>query len=272
MLKRILAEKLDLIQHPKDIYFKEALRSIFACGHSGAWKDGCRELFTKILSRIAIEENVSPFDEEENEILFKHHLPDFVTGLIKALEEILYLPDDSSAFNRRAPDEFETALHLLLRLLEWTVWNYEGGRCIYGRENAQRAESVFKLAHHKLEVWGDRDEVWLTLMDILKEEFHLEQQIETSETYYSCRTYSMIIRNLPGEVALAGEYWCSPTPPSAPIMIVSIQSKIIDQSTVKLELKDLKDQSQKSTGILEANILGRVANICGTPFYETLTH
>ena len=272
MLKKILAEKLGLIQHPKDIYFKEALKAIFARGPTGTWKEECRRLFTRVLSRIAIEVNVSPFDEDQNEILFKHHLPDSVTGMIRAIEEILFISDRSATHHMDVTEEFETALHLILRLLEWTVWNYEKGRCIYGQKNVRFAESVARLARHRVEVWGDRDEVWLTLIGILAEEFHLGNQIESSETYYSCSTYSMIIKNIPDCTVRMEKYWSQSTPPRMPALIVAIQARIVDQSLVEIELRDLKDHFLRSTGVLEGEMLARVADLCGTPFGDSMVH
>ncbi len=271
MLKRILAEKLELIQHPEDIYFKEALKAIYQKGLSPSWRNECTQILTRLLSRIALEENVSPFDEDESEILFKHHLPDFITGIIQALEEILFIPPGPEDAHSEATD-FETALHLLLRLLEWMVWNYEGGRCIYGRVNAEKAESLFQVATFELEVWGDRDEVWLTVLDILKGQFHLGASLEAADTYYSCRTYSSILKNLPRGLAQNEAYWASRHHAFSPVLIISVQSRIVDQTWVKIILKDIKDPHVKSSGVLEGDILGRIASICGTPFEEPLLH
>ncbi len=270
-LNRIILDKLRLVQHPKEALFSQTLKDILDHGHTGPWREECGRLFTKILTRIAVEENVSPFDDDESEILFKHHLPDFVTGMIQALEELIFSPIEATDFVAEI-EAFETTLHLLLRLMEWTVWNYEGGRCIYGKDSAQKAESIFHLAAFEIEVWGDRDEVWLNVIDLLESEYDMKKAIESGDTVYSCTTYSTIVYELPPHIVMNREYWQTALG-IAPCLIVSVQSRIVDQTRLRIALKDLKEPAKAlSSGVFEADILNKIANSCGTPFNEFTLH
>lgn len=266
MLFKLIGEKLHLIQHPEDILYKETLKRLLDEGITPTWRDKARKLFTKLLSRIALEEKLTPFDNDEDELLFKHHLPDFIAGIIQTLEEILFAP--RNPFQEK--ENYETVIHLLLRLFEWTVWNYEAGRCIYGIKNAQKAESLFNISSFEVEVWGDRDEVWLTTLEILENDFSMRGLFDHAETYYSCKTYGSIIRKLPSEIADNPRNWTGPGKTHSPILIIGIQIKIIDHSKVRMMLTDLKNPSLKSSGRLENTILSEIAASCGTPTTQRL--
>ncbi len=266
-LDRILRDKLSLVKHPRDELFGHALKAILDAGHSAPWREECRRLFAHILDRIAVEENVSPFYDQESKDLLKHHLPDFVSGMIQALEELLFQPVGLSDLTKEI-EVFETSLHLLLRLMEWSVWNYEGGRCIYGKDSLQKAESIFRLPAFEIEVWGDRDEVWLSVMDLLESQYGLKKAIESTDIVYSCTTYSVIVHELPSSLIFNEAYWRT-IDGIEPCMILSVQTRMVDQTILRIAFKDLnKLDKVVSKGSFEAEIFDRVVNDCGRPFDE----
>ena len=263
MLRALLQHKVSLLGRPEDSFWRRTLEAVLSAPPEPkeGWQRPGTELLFRIRTRIAAEEGVSPLEERPSEALFRHHLPDFVTGCLQALERILLAGGDPGA----SPEEEQlTAAHLLLKVVEWLVWNYED-RCVYGPDAEEKARGYLDAARFGAEVWGDRDEVWLTLLEVAADALGLDpSRLPLKRQAVACRGYGLLIPGLSGR-ASSPEAWTAGRVPEDIGIILAVARSVVDQAVVRVSLLDLGPGGAKPSGWLEGQILSRVAELTGTP-------
>lgn len=266
MLSQILHHKISNIIEPKDREIISSLKHILQepVETPEEWRSRAASMFTQMMARIAMEEGVSPYEDDENP--FKHHLPNFISTTLSEIEKIVFSPLDANV----EPDELRyTLTHLLLKVAEWIAWNYEG-RCLFGEDSDRKASELEKMTRFQIELWGDKDEVWLYLMDLLRDEWGLGNKIHFMEPLFGCRRYGLLIPFDANRYLANPSYW-ETVPPEKEITLITTMTTILtDQTRVSLEFlgRTLKGERAKSTGICEGLMLSQLAKICGTPTEE----
>ncbi len=263
MLTQILHHKLANITGQDDRQWAARLRAMLEAPEAdpGSWLAQGAALYSSFVARIAREEGTPPFSG--NEFPFKDHLPHFVSSILADLEQMLYAPLEANV------DLFElrlTAVHLLLKVAEWLCWNYEG-RCVYGREIEEDLSLLESRTRLSLDVWGEKDEVWLYAMEILREDCGLGDKVLFLDPLFSCRRYGAKIPASRDAGLGTPLYWEGGRVPEAIEFILVMATVLTDQTRVSVALsgKDQGGGECKGSGRFEAVLLSKIAASCGTP-------
>lgn len=145
-----------------------------------------KSLLAKMMAKIAREEGISNLKTPDDEDILKDHLPAHITNLIARLSEIIYAETLINASKIMPAEERLFCSHAFLKLIEWIVWNYDQ-RCLYGKNLDENAVELTKKASIGVNVYGSKDEVWLSIIDYLS---GVKNAVELSKPIYGCVFYA----------------------------------------------------------------------------------
>ncbi len=258
MLLSVVKAKLSAITDPRFQPLAEEITSIVH-GQPG-WRNRAASLFHAFVSQIATEEGIEGGEDEP--ALLTGLVPNFVAAMIDDLREILL----KGAARVAEPQEHPLlAAHLLLKLAEWSVSNYQW-ECLYGPLADSRIARLMEGLQYGLEVWGDRDEIWITLLDITEQVLPgTARSLEAP--LVGCRgLWARLSIDPPGEV----ERWFR-TDENAPTvdaawMEMGVKTILTDQTVVRIHLKGQSGGgATESSGVLERRILALLGQKSGGP-------
>lgn len=244
---------------PKDSWAVSLMRDIQAAArhNDGSWIGIAQGMLTKILARIASEEGLSskgnPYDEE----VLKDYIPDTMANIITALAEILFA---KTVLGPQA----EIALGLLLKLYEWSIWNYDG-RSVYGEELEQRARGIFDSIETGIIVYGNKEEVWNDLDEILMDTFNSKGHVLCKAPILAYRTFSEEIEIACPKNWCDERFWAGHPGPVSILLKTAISSKTVDQTEVRLSCHGLTSSRElvESNRKIESIILRKLVEACG---------
>lgn len=253
----LIKNKLNNIKHQDAIEFKKALLDILYISHDNQdnWKKIGRDILTHIIAKIAKEEGIYSFSNKNDEEKFKDHLPNDIANTITQLSKFLLGP-----FSHR--DNKITVLFLFIKLFEWMTWNYEG-RCLYGENMDQQAKLIMDNTEKDIELFGNKDEIWLYSANILEEIFK-QPSVIGQKPILGCYTYAerVIISN--NDVLKDNKNWNGVTPPIAGELLISVHTNAIDQTSVGISIKGRHASGKEERSLrLEDIFLTRLAELCG---------
>ncbi|MDA8163193.1 MAG: hypothetical protein M0022_09875 [Desulfobacteraceae bacterium] len=238
----ILTAKISNINHKNDIEFKETLIKILnlISDNTDKWQKFGQKLLTTIITRIAREEGIHSFKNIKDENNLKEHIPSDITNTINQLTNI-----SLNSSNIYPTKEIKlTMLFLIIKLIEWIIWNYEG-RCIYGNKIDSQAKLLFDFTDNKIELFGNKDEIWICAENILKDIFK-QRHILGQKSLFGCHTYA--------EEASIYKYNQK--------LILAAQTKAIDQTVFGLSIFE-QNYSLNRLNRLEDIILTNLKELCG---------
>jgi hypothetical protein len=249
--------KLNNINHQNDIEFKTMLTHILSISHDSTdnWQKIGRNILTSIIANIAKEEGIYSFNNKDDEEKFKDHLPNDIANTITQLSKFLLGPSPYK-------ENKITVLFLLLKLFEWMIWNYEG-RCIYGENMDQQARLMMETIGKNIEIFGNKDEIWLYSANIL-EEILKQRPVIGQKPVLGCYTYAerVIISN--DAILEDKKNWNGAILPISGELILSVHTKAIDQTSVGISITGRHASGKEEKSIrLEDIFLARLIELCG---------
>lgn len=253
----LIKTKLDNIKHQNDIEFKTILTHILSIPYDSPenWQKIGKDVLTHIIANIAKEEGIYSFNNKGDEEKFKDHLPNDIANTITQLSKFLL---GTSLYKENKV----TVLFLLLKLFEWKTWNYEG-RCLYGEDMDQQAKLIMDSIGRKIEIFGNKDEIWLYSANIL-EEILKQRPVIGQKPVLGCSTYAerVIIAN--GAILEDNKNWNGSILPVSGELILSVHTKAIDQTSVSISITGRHASGKEETSIrLEDIFLARLVELCG---------
>ncbi len=255
----IVEAKISNMTDPRDSWALSLMREIQAAARhdDASWMRIGQGMLTRILARIASEEGLdskgNPYDEE----ILKDYIPDTMANAITALAEILFA---KSVVRPKA----EVALGLLLKLYEWSVWNYDG-RSVYGEKIEQEARRIFDSMDPGVVVYGNKEEVWNGLDEILLDTFDMQGHVLCRAPVLGYRTYSEEIEMVCPEIWCSERFWVGHLSPVSLILKTAASTRTVDQTEVRLSCHGLASNRDliESKRKIESIILHKLVEMCG---------
>jgi len=261
MLSQLLRCKLSAISDPKFRSISETIKEILnhAPTADERWRYSGQTLFRALVTQIGREEQVAGAVETPD--LLTRYVPNFISAILRDLDTLLFHPSTPLADPTEQP---LLVAHLLLRLAEWTMMNYEW-ECLYGPMPDSVAAKRMEGLRFELEIWGDRDEIWLNLLEITEARLPgISKRL--SDPVLGCQCYWAKM-DLEGKDEGLGYLEPSGVTVEHIWIEMGIKTLLTDQTVVKTELKAAsKGVPVQSLGKLEGEILATLGHMCGTPF------
>jgi len=178
---KLLSSKIHQIKNDKDTQLAMAMSHFInpPQDNSFKWQETGKEILTSMILKIAVNEGISRFKDYSDEEFLKEHIPLDISNTITELANILHTPEYFKIIEKRITSAF-----LIIKIYEWMTWNYES-RCLYGDNIFFSAAEIFDNCDIEVQLWGEKDEIWLIIINFL-EEF----EIKSVSPYYSCKIYA----------------------------------------------------------------------------------
>ncbi|MGB9711652.1 MAG: hypothetical protein ACP5J5_04185 [Dissulfurimicrobium sp.] len=261
---KIIKSKLNTIINEKDYKFKIALTNILY-DNLNKWQKIGQILLTNFIAKIAKEEGIVSFTSKYDEEIFKDHLPNDIANTITQLSRLLL----GELENKQ--DKI-TAIFLLLKLFEWTLLNYEN-RCPYGKTIDQQAEILLKKTSNQTELFGNKDEIWLYSIGILKDIF--KQNFNEQKIFFGCRAYAEEAIFNDKTVLMDDRNWSQINLPSSDLigkLVLGARTNLTDQTLVGISIKRYQRQqinkTEEHSNRLEGIFLTRLTELCGAAIWK----
>ncbi len=261
----LVRTKLSYLTSDKDQNLKNTLQEILdtSSAMKGRWQIPAQGLFFDMLEMINRNEGLDLPSPSAFEVL-GDHIPAHIANILQELSELL-----SAASRESMEGQHETSVYLLLKVAEWVNMNYEN-RCLYGETMEEEAGRLFEQATERLMVWGDKDEIWSALEDILIQ-WGLGEFMAGAHAVLGCRTYGLVIDGIDVSTVLHSANWEGNEVPETTSLVVGLRTEAVDQTLVQAVLKaGAEDQPcPRSTSRFEKSLLSAIAQVCGSPEQST---
>jgi|GEM_PF-2016661 hypothetical protein len=257
---KLLTAKIQEIYNDQDIKLAKALTYFINPPQEQDfnWQETGKEFLTSIILKIAVNEGISKFKDYDDEEFLKEHIPLDISNTITELANILHHHEYLKIIEKRI-----TAAFLIIKIYEWMTWNYES-RCLYGDNIFFSAAEIFDNCDIEVNLWGEKDEIWLIIINFL-EEFG----IKSISPFYSCKIYSeefsfnfANLLNFFTSMSLLSNYGPDNLPVKATLLI-SLKTLTMDKVIFKsgLKLYDKDKNPIKSNGFFEKIILDKLNDL-----------
>lgn len=260
MLFDFVRQKISRMEESTDGSLLQALQAMLAVKPADVaiWQHVGQKILSQMMVRMATEEEVPAFVGGGEAL--RDRLPDRVGNAISQLSEVLVLP---------VPEEPEDArliaVHLLLNISEWMVNNYEN-RCLYGEKENRNASDLLKALHLGVEIWGDKDEVWLVLGELL-DEWSLGKAFRAASPVLGSRTYGVRLERIRSPRLMHPAIWAGGVLPEVATLIITVTGTATDHTYVQALLTGRAETGQDvpSSGRFEGEFFAALAENCGSP-------
>ncbi len=260
MLAQLLRTKLSAITDERFAPLAHSIEEVLAASSHGGqeWRKTGRDLFLMLVHRLEEEEGIEGATEAPSRLT--RYVPNFISAILSDLEALLLGAPETVADPQERP--LLTA-HLLLKLTEWTVMNYQW-ECIYGPDADAAASRRLEGLPFGLEIWGDRDEIWTNLIEITESVLPGTSK-RLAEPVLGCHSYWARM-DLEKEADVTVFFESCPVGAIKPWIEMGIKTMLTDQAVVKVGLMgECGGENISSNGDLEREILTLLGHQCGTP-------
>gem|GEM_PF-4799418 len=168
-MRELIGAKIGLLRHSQEYkglldYFDPYIEGLLTDREDCLYP--LSRLFYSVVAELCLQEGVGCFSSQEDEMALKDRLPDTVAGWVSVMLTLFGAGETSFHSSMQVISPKETAGLLMLRLLEWKYWNYEG-RLLYGSENERLVREAIARLPYQMEMTGEMEDAAHILVSFL---------------------------------------------------------------------------------------------------------